>query len=73
MKLDRNERIEAPCNQLHSFTLVKSLGSLIARAIESGIKNRVLHFGGLSKMTHYEFAKYFATRFDYDPNLIIPK
>jgi dTDP-4-dehydrorhamnose reductase len=73
MSLDRNQRIEISHQELHSFAPIGGLTELIHRLIESGIKNRALHFGGLTKVTHFEFARAFAQYFKYDPNLIVPK
>ena len=73
MKLDRHERIEISDRELHSFTPVDGLIDLITRVMESGIKNKILHYGGLTKVTHLEFARQFAKKFGYDPSLIVPR
>ena len=73
MKLDRKERIEVATDEFHSFLHVDSFCELMSRLIDSGIRNRVLHFGGLTKVTYLDFAKFFAKRFRYDPNLVVAK
>lgn len=73
MSLDRNQRIEMPARELHSFASIEGLCDLIARLIDSGVRNRVLHFGGLTKMSFLDFSRSFAKRFGYDPNLIVPR
>jgi dTDP-4-dehydrorhamnose reductase len=73
MGLDRNRRIEVSHQELHSFSTTYELCEIIQRLIESGIRNRIMHFGGLTKITHFELAKAFATRFGYDPHLILQK
>jgi len=45
----------------------------MSRVIESEIRGKVLHYGGLTKLSTYEFAKNFANRFKFDSHLIIPK
>jgi dTDP-4-dehydrorhamnose reductase len=71
MKLDRGERIELAAHELHSFALVDGLCEAALRLAESGIKNRIIHYGGLTKVSLFEFARAFATQFNYDPNLIV--
>jgi dTDP-4-dehydrorhamnose reductase len=73
MRLDRKERIEASTHELHSFAPVHGLCDLVARLVDSGIRNRILHYGGLTKVTHYEFALAFAKRFKYDTKLVVRK
>lgn len=73
MRLDRKERIEIASQELHSYAPVEGLCEVIQRLIDSGIRNRIFHYGGLTKITHFEFAKNFAKRFGYDSSLIAPK
>lgn len=71
MALDRGERIKLPSSELHSFAPVEGLLELMARLLSGGPRNKLLHYGGLTKLTHYQFGRAFATRFGYDPNLIM--
>ncbi|MGC8000619.1 hypothetical protein, partial [Salmonella enterica] len=71
MVLDRGQRIEISGQELHSFAPVTALADVVERAAESGIRNRTLHFGGLTKVSYHEFARAFARRFGYDPNLVL--
>ncbi len=73
MSLVRKQRIEVPQGEYHSFAPADGLCDLIGKLIESGVRNRALHYGGLTKTTKYEFARSFAARFGYDPSLITPK
>lgn len=73
MALDRNERFEASPYEIHSFAPIEGLCETIHRIIDSGARNRAFHYGGLTKMTTFEFATEFAKRFGYDPSLIVPK
>jgi dTDP-4-dehydrorhamnose reductase len=70
--LSRGERIELPNTETFSFAPVQGLADFVVRIIEGGVRNRTLHFGGLTKLTHYEWALRFASRFKFDPSLIVP-
>ena len=39
----------------------------------SGIKNKTIHFGGLTRATYYQVGKKFAERFGYDTKLVQKK
>jgi dTDP-4-dehydrorhamnose reductase len=71
MSLDRNKRFEANQNEIHSFGLVQGFCDTVQRLIESGVRNRILHYGGLTKLSTYDLTREFAKRFKYDPNLIV--
>jgi dTDP-4-dehydrorhamnose reductase len=73
MRLDRGERVETLTVETHSYAHISGLLTVIERLIEGSFKNRVFHYGGLTKLNPYEFAKEFATRFGYDPQLVVPK
>ena len=70
MKLIRNERIELPVSEFHSFAFITSFIDFVAKMVDSGPKNKTLHYGGLTKLTHYELARKFAKRFSYNEDLI---
>lgn len=71
-RLSQGEPIGVPNFEQHSFAPIYGLVELIVRLVEGGPRNEVLHYGGLTKLTHYEFATAFAKRFGYEPNLIRP-
>jgi dTDP-4-dehydrorhamnose reductase len=73
MSLDRGKRVELSPKELYSFAAVDGLSETVVRLIESGIRNRILHYGGLTKISMFEFAKLFSKKFGYDSNLIAPK
>jgi dTDP-4-dehydrorhamnose reductase len=73
MAMDRNQRFEASNQELHSFIAADSFSEVVKRLIDSGLRNRVVHYGGITKVTYYEFAKEFAKRFGYDASLILAK
>jgi dTDP-4-dehydrorhamnose reductase len=71
MKLDRKQRIELSGNELYSFAPAPGAVEFITRLVDGGPKNKILHYGGLTKISYVEFARKFATRFGYDPDLIV--
>lgn len=72
-RLERGERTELPTTELHSFAPIYGLVDLIERLVESGPRNKVLHYGGLTKISYFDFARRWAERFGYDPELIQPR
>jgi dTDP-4-dehydrorhamnose reductase len=68
--LSKGEALQVKSDELHSFAPVQGLVETIVRAVETGVKNRVLHYGGLTKVTHLQYAQAFAKRFGYDPKLL---
>ena len=73
MKLERGEKTEMTVNEIHSFAAIDGLIEAIQRLMESGIRNKVVHYGGLTKLSYYDFGREFAKRFGYDPSLIHPR
>jgi dTDP-4-dehydrorhamnose reductase len=73
MRLNKGERIDIPDVELHSFAPVYGLIDLVIKLVESGLRNKIVHYGGLTKVTHYELAKTFARRFHYNPDLVLPR
>lgn len=71
--LDKNQRFEASNQELHSFVVAEAFTEVVQRLVDSGLKNKIVHCGGITKITYYEFARLFAKRFGYDETLIIPK
>ena len=65
--------MELPTTELHSFAPIHGLVDFVARLVDSGPRNKILHYGGLTKLTYYDFAREFAKRFKFDPGLITPK
>ena len=71
--LSKGEMLTLPHHELHSFTHTDTLIEMITRLVDSGIRNKILHLGGLTKLSKYEFAVRFAKRFGFDSNLIRPE
>lgn len=73
MRLDRGKQIELTTNSIHSFAPVEGFAEVIAEWISKPtIRNRVLHYGGLTKSSYADFGIAFANRFGLDPGLIVP-
>jgi dTDP-4-dehydrorhamnose reductase len=73
MKLDRGKQVELPGDEIHSFAPVEGLADLIGEMLaHPTIRNRTIHFGGLTKLSWADFGKAFAKRFGYDPKLVMP-
>ncbi|MCM2276893.1 MAG: sugar nucleotide-binding protein [Oligoflexia bacterium] len=73
MKLAARERIEVAESELHSFAAIDGLLEMIDRVLDSGLRNKTLHYGGRTKLSLYELSRLFAGRFGYDPELILAK
>jgi dTDP-4-dehydrorhamnose reductase len=71
VSLSRGKKIEFANDQYHNFLPISALVEFIIKAAESPIKNRTVHYGGLTKITYYEFAKRFARRFGFDESLVL--
>ncbi len=72
MKLSRGEKVELSTQEIHSFAPISGFLDLMARLADSGPKNKILHYGGLTKITTYEFGVEFAKRFGFSPDLVAP-
>lgn len=69
MALDRSLRVELPDQEVHSFAPIEGLCDMVEKLIESGIKNRILHYSGLTRASWRELAEVFAARWKYDGKL----
>lgn len=70
MKMDRNQTVELSDRETQSWAPVDGLADVIAVMIESAIKNKILHYSGLTKVSTYEFAREFARFFGYPETLV---
>jgi dTDP-4-dehydrorhamnose reductase len=68
--LGREQKIEVDGDDLHSIAPASGLIELISKIVEGSVRNKTYHYGGLSKATHFEFARAFATKFGFDPDLV---
>lgn len=73
IRLAQGEKLDVPMWETHSFALIDGFVDLIEQLIEGGPKNSILHYSGLTRVTHYELAVKFAERFGLDPKLIHPQ
>lgn len=70
--LGRKQRIVLPNDELYNFAPVSQFTDMLIGLIESGPRNKVLHYGGLTKLTHFQLGVEFAKRFGFDPALVVP-
>jgi len=73
MTLDAGKKIELSNDELHNFASVHGLLDLVRRVIETGVRKKVFHYGGLTKVTPYDMARSFAEKLGYDPRLVFSK
>jgi dTDP-4-dehydrorhamnose reductase len=73
MALDRGQKIELSMDEIHSFASIYGFTDFISRIVDSGLRNKILHYGGLTKVSYYDFGREFAKRFGYNPDLVMPK
>jgi dTDP-4-dehydrorhamnose reductase len=69
--LDQGLKFELPTQELHGFASVNDFSDMMSHVIDAGVHNRILHFGGVTKVDYYTFGKMFAETFGYDPSLIV--
>lgn len=72
MKLAAGETVELSQQETHSFASVYGLSEVIQNVIDSGIKNKILHYGGLTKVSNYEFGMKLCQSFGLDEKKIVP-
>jgi dTDP-4-dehydrorhamnose reductase len=65
--------VELDDQTLHSYATVEEFSDWIGSCLRSGIKNKVLHFGGLSKCTEYRLGLEIAQRFKVPAALVRKK
>ncbi|MCC7442656.1 MAG: sugar nucleotide-binding protein [Bdellovibrionales bacterium] len=70
--LERGERLELQDDEAHSFCPTDSLCEVMAKLVEGGPRNSIIHYGGLTKVSHYEFARRFAARFGLNGAKLAP-
>jgi dTDP-4-dehydrorhamnose reductase len=73
LALERKERVELSDHDTHSYAPMSGLADMVSRVAESGVRNKILHYGGLTKVSQYEWARRFALRFGYDAGLVSVK
>jgi dTDP-4-dehydrorhamnose reductase len=66
-------RIELDHSTLHGFATTKAFQEFIEKLIDIGPKNRIIHFGGGTKVTAYELGQAIAARFGIKSERITPK
>lgn len=72
MTLAKGQTFKIKNDEIHSFAAIQGLTEIVSKVIDGNIKNKVFHYNGLNKMTHYDFAIKFAKHFSYDSKCILP-
>lgn len=49
------------------------MAEVIRGIIREGAKQSIFHYGGLTRLTHFEFGQIFARTHGFDETLILPK
>jgi len=68
--LERGETCDVTNQEFQSFGTVYGLVELVSRVTESGLKNKILHYGGITRTTYYDMCIKFCERFGFDPRFI---
>ncbi len=71
--LPAGRRVELDDSRLHSFAVIPAFLDFMEKLIEVGPRNRILHFGGGTKVTEFELGLEIAKKFNLDPGLITAK
>jgi dTDP-4-dehydrorhamnose reductase len=66
----RGRAVELDDSIRHSYATIENFCDWVAQTLASGLKNKVLHFGGLSRVTEYELAHRLAERLEVSPTLL---
>ena len=53
-----------------AMALPEATEELTWEEVNFRVRNKIFHYGGLTKVNHYEFGRAFAEKFGYDPELI---
>ncbi len=72
MKLQRGEQVELPQNEMHSFLALETAMQSIEWAATQETRNATYNFGGLTKLSWYDFGVALAEKLGFDPRLVMP-
>lgn len=70
ISLSRKQPVELSPYEYHSFASLGGAVDLIEVLVESTLKNKILHYSGLTKMSYFEMGRAFAEKFGFNPDLI---
>lgn len=72
IRLSRRQPVDLSSEEVHNFVPIDGLMEFMERLIETGIRNKIIHYGGLTKVSTYELGRAFAERFGFDAKLVSP-
>jgi dTDP-4-dehydrorhamnose reductase len=70
MAFDRSLRVELSDQEVHSFAPIEGLCALVEKLIESGLRNRIFHYSGLTRASWRDLGEQFCARWKYDPKFL---
>lgn len=73
LNLGRGQRMDCGIHDYHSYVYIDSLIEAVSKLVDSGVRNKLFHLGGLTTMNQLELGRAFAARFGFDSGLLIPK
>ena len=71
MALSAKRTVKLSHYELHSYANLTPFLEVVHRIIDSGMKNRVLHYGGLTRVSAFDLGQAFARTFGFDPELVV--
>lgn len=69
-QFEHGRKMEFSSQEVFNFAPIEPLALLMEKIIESGVRKKTLHYGGLTKVSYYDFARLLAQRFGYDTKLV---
>lgn len=69
-KIIHEKKVVASSRYLHNPVHVSFLAEVVKGAINNDIRNKILHVGGLTKISSYELAKKFVEKIGLSPELV---
>jgi dTDP-4-dehydrorhamnose reductase len=68
----KQRKVEMPSRAFHNPVHISFLAEVIQKALERDLRNRVLHVGGLTKITPFELGKQFLKKIGLPTELVEP-
>lgn len=72
IRLSRGKTVELSTEEVQNYVSTEGAMDFMERLLETGIRNKILHYGGRTKVSAFEFGKSFAERFGFNPALVLP-
>ena len=69
-KIVRGKKIPMPSRSIHNPVHISFLAEVIEKGIKGDLRNKILHVGGLNRISLYDFARRFVKEIGFSPDLI---